>query len=446
MMLQSVWLNIAFVLASVIGLLAVLAYYQRRARPHPELIRKAMHVGSGLIALTLPWLFDTNWPVLLLAVLASAGMFAVKSLRGLQNNLGAVTGSVVRKTSGEICFPLGAGILFVLAQDDLLLYSIPILILTFADASAALIGVFYGVRRYTTDEGAKTLEGSLAFFQAAFLSTLVPLLLFTETGRPETLMISLVMGVLSMLLDATAWWGLDNLLIPVFSFMALKTFLTIDLRYLVVQFVLTLILIGFVALWRKRTTLNDSAMLFTVIYGYLCWTLGGWAWMLPPFLLFLTYNSLSPRDVEPQTRPYTVPIVLAVGAVGLAWLLLANALDLHQPLYFPYMLSFATQLAMIGSARHQRAGRRQVALKRLAWYSFISWLLLFVPFVWVEGLKPGWWLQALVALLSVGMGVGLFALTQSGAGGYRNVASRWVLQTLCAGLASLVGLAIVQLS
>jgi hypothetical protein len=110
------------------------------------------------------------------------------------------------------------------------------------------------------------------------------------------------------------------------------------------------------------------------------------------------------------------------------------------------MLSFATQLAMIGSARHQRAGRRQVALKRLAWYSFISWLLLFVPFVWVEGLKPGWWLQALVALLSVGMGVGLFALTQSGAGGYRNVASRWVLQTLCAGLASLVGLAIVQLS
>lgn len=446
MMLQSVWLNIAFVLASVIGLLAVLACYQRRARPHPELIRKAMHVGSGLIALTLPWLFDTNWPVLLLAVLASAGMFAVKSLRGLQNNLGAVTGSVVRKTSGEICFPLGAGILFVLAQDDLLLYSIPILILTFADASAALIGVFYGVRRYTTDEGAKTLEGSLAFFQAAFLSTLVPLLLFTETGRPETLMISLVMGVLSMLLDATAWWGLDNLLIPVFSFMALKTFLTIDLRYLVVQFVLTLILIGFVALWRKRTTLNDSAMLFTVIYGYLCWTLGGWAWMLPPFVLFLTYNSLSPRDVEPQTRPYTVPIVLAVGAVGLAWLLLANALDQHQPLYFPYMLSFATQLAMIGSARHQRTGRRQVALKRLAWYSFLSWLLLFVPFVWVEGLKPGWWLQALVALLSVGMGVGLFALTQSGAGGYRNVASRWVLQTLCAGLASLVGLAIVQLS
>jgi phytol kinase len=430
----------------VVGLLAALACYQRRAQPHPEIVRKAMHVGSGLIALALPWLFDANWPVLLLAAVASAGMFAVKSLRGLQNNLGAVTGGVVRKTAGEICFPLGAGILFVLAQSDILLYSIPMLILTFADASAALIGVFYGARRYTTDEGAKTLEGSLAFFQAAFLSTLVPLLLFSDIGRPEVLMISLVMGILSMLLDAIAWWGLDNLLIPVLSFLALKVFVAIDLHYLVVQFVLTLILIGFVALWRKRTTLNDSAILFTVIYGYLCWTLGGWEWMLPPLVLLLTYNSLSPRDVEPHIRPYTVPVALGVGAVGLVWLLLANALDQHRPLYFPYMLSFATQLAMIGAARHQRTGQRQVALKPLAWHSCLSWLLLFAPFVLVEGLQPGWWLQAPAALLSVGAGAGLFALTQSGPDGYRNVAARWLLQTLCAGLASLIGLAIVQLS
>jgi phytol kinase len=444
-MLLNDLLDIAVVLTGVVGLLVVLAYYQRKARPHPEIVRKAMHVSSGLIALTLPWLFDTNWPVLLLALLASAGMFAVKSTRWLKNNLGAVTGGVARTTFGEICFPLGAGILFVLAQNDLLLYSIPILILTFADASAALVGVFYGVRRYTTDEGAKTLEGSLAFFQTAFLSTLVPLLLFTEIGRPETLLISLIMGVLSMLLDATAWWGLDNLLIPVLSFMALKVFVVLDPYYLAVHFMLTLLLIGLVALWRKRTTLNDSAVLFAVIYGYLCWTLGGWEWMLPPLLLFLTYNSLSPRDVEPYMRPYTVPVVLAIGAVGLVWLLLANALDQHRAFYFPYVLSFATQLAMIGAARHQRADQRQVTLKRLAWYSFLSWLLLFVPFVLVQGLEPGWGLQAFIALLSVGVGVGLFILSQSGPDGYRNVAARWVVQTLCAGLASLVGLVIVQL-
>src|SRR5688500_17820678 len=102
-MQDKVWLNIAVVLTSVVGLMAALACYQRRIRPHPEIVRKAMHVGSGLIALTLPWLFDTNWPVLLLTVLASVGLFAVRSVPSLQNNLGAVTGSVVRKTLGEIC-------------------------------------------------------------------------------------------------------------------------------------------------------------------------------------------------------------------------------------------------------------------------------------------------------------------------------------------------------
>ena len=68
--------------------------------------------------------------MLLLTILASAGMFAVKYLESLRGNLGAVTGSVLRDTLGEVCFPLGAGVLYVLSGGNKLLYSIPILILT----------------------------------------------------------------------------------------------------------------------------------------------------------------------------------------------------------------------------------------------------------------------------------------------------------------------------
>lgn len=440
-----VWLKILLVVLSTAGLMAALSVYQRRYQPHPELARKAMHIGSGLIALTLPWLFADAWPVLLLTILASAGMWAVKYVRALRTNLGAVTGSVVRRTLGEICFPLGVGILFVLADGDRLLYSIPILILTFADASAALIGVFYGVRRYTTDDGMKTLEGSLAFFQVAFLSTLTPLLLFTELGRAETLMIALVMGILSMLLDAIAWWGLDNFLIPVLSFMALRVFVQIDIRYLVVQFVVTLSLIVFVTLWRKRTTLNDSAILTTVVYGYLCWTLGGWQWIAPPLILLLSYNVLSPRDVALNLRPYTVPVVLSVGAVGLFWLLLANALEGHSQLFYPYTLSFATQLAAISVARHVRSTQKPAALAQLVRYTTLSWGLLFLPVVFLQPPNVTWWLDATIALVSVGVGVGLFVLSQAGVDGYRNLLSRWVMQTLSAALASLLGLAAMSL-
>ena len=52
-----------------------------------------------------------------------------------------------------------------------------------ADAVAALIGIRYGTLQYQTTEGTKSVEGSVAFFFVAFLSVLVPLLVFTEVDR-----------------------------------------------------------------------------------------------------------------------------------------------------------------------------------------------------------------------------------------------------------------------
>lgn len=436
------WLKIGLVMGSIGGLMGGLALYQQRYSPHPEWVRKLMHIGAGLVALSLPWLFSEPAPVILLAVLAAAAMAGVKWVASLRRTVGRVTGSVVRSTLGEICFPLAAGILFVLARGDRLLYSIPLLILTFADAGAALIGVFYGVRHYTTSEGTKTLEGSLAFFQAAFLSTLVPILLFTTLGRAETLLIALLMALLSMLLDAIAWWGLDNLLIPLLSFLMLRVFLEMDAAALALHFGVTAAMMIFAVVWRKRTTLNDSALLATAIYGYLCWTLGGWEWVLPPLLLFLSYNILSPRDVVQHIRPYTVQVVFGVGAAGLFWLILAAAYPAGD-FAFPYMLSFATQLAMIGLARYIRL-RRAPVLLLLAWSSFVSWLVLFVPYAVIAAPPDSIRQQGIIGLLCVSAGTGLFTLSQSGQGGYRATTRRWMLQTLCTGLASLLGFAAIQ--
>jgi phytol kinase len=445
------WLKIGLVMGAIGGLMGGLAVYQRRYSPHPEWVRKLMHMGAGLVALSLPWLFTEPWPVLVLTALAATVMASVKWLAILRHNVGQVTGGVLRTTLGEICFPLGAGALYLLAGGDLLLYSIPLLILTFADASAALVGVFYGVRRYTTSEGTKTLEGSLAFFQAALLSTLAPLLLFSEVGRAETLLIALLMALLSMLLDAIAWWGLDNLLIPILTFVMLQTFMQLDAAILAIQLVVTVAMIAFVLIWRKRTTLNDSAVLATVVYGYLCWTLGGWEWVLPPLLLFLSYNILSPPDVGERARPYTVQVVLGVGAVGLFWLILAAVSESPQ-LYFPFMLSFAAQLAMIGLARWLRVQPGPVGLA-LASSVLVSWLLLFVPFAVIAGMEIyahlgiGQWLgfYAVAGLACVTAGAAIFSVTQSGPDGYRNTTRRWLLQTLSAALASLLGFAAVQI-
>ena len=48
------------------ALLGAVTWWRKTSEPPPELTRKAVHVGMGLIALSLPWLFDRTWPVMAL--------------------------------------------------------------------------------------------------------------------------------------------------------------------------------------------------------------------------------------------------------------------------------------------------------------------------------------------------------------------------------------------
>src|SRR5439155_15297069 len=72
------WLGMGSVLAVLGALLAGLRLWQRRTAPHPELVRKLLHMGMGLVTLTFPWVFDTAWPVLLLASASVLGLLALR--------------------------------------------------------------------------------------------------------------------------------------------------------------------------------------------------------------------------------------------------------------------------------------------------------------------------------------------------------------------------------
>src|SRR5207248_6187645 len=89
-------------------------------------------------------------------------------------------------------------------------YLVPLLLLTLSDALAALVGVAYGRFQYTTPDGFKSLEGSFAFFLCSFVCVHVPLLLLTDRGRAETLLIAVLLAWLATMFEAIAWGGLDN--------------------------------------------------------------------------------------------------------------------------------------------------------------------------------------------------------------------------------------------
>jgi phytol kinase len=396
----SPWLRILLVSGLIGALIVVLRAWQRKVSSHPELVRKLAHIGTGLVALSLPFLFQSAWPVLLLSGLSIAAMSALRLVAPLKEQFGNVLYGVARSSGGEIYFPLSVAILFVLAKENALLFIIPILILTFADAVAALAGGRYGVTHYDAPDGEKSIEGSVAFFLVAFLSTHIPLLLLTDTGRAKTLLIGLTIGLVAMLLEAIAWRGLDNLFIPLGGFILLKAYLDLDTNALIARFCVTLALVILLYIFRRHATLDSAALLGAALIGYVTWALGGWKWLVPPMVFFISYPLLSRRTKRNTARVHDIHAVLSVTSAGLLWLCLSKVL--HNPaFYFPFTVAFAAHLAIVGTTRircDHPALSVPVVVRRCI---LVGWLILFLPYYVLEGLAQRAAVQGIAALIAV---------------------------------------------
>lgn len=252
----SPWIAVAGLAALLLTMLAALGAV--RGRMDAEVSRKAAHVGLGLALAALPWLLREVEQVVVLVSLAVVVLLAIRLVPGLRRRYGCVVHGVRRSGHGDLYFPVAALLLFVAAEGDHVLYAVPMFTLTVADALAALVGVRYGRTRYETADGRKSLEGSFAFFGAAFLSSHVPILVLTDIGRPESLLVGLCFATLVMLLEAVSWRGLDNLLIPLGGFLILRELLALDLASLALlaSAVVVATVMAFlpIALRRRRTT------------------------------------------------------------------------------------------------------------------------------------------------------------------------------------------------
>ena len=415
---------------------------QKRFRLHPELTRKLFHIGGGLGGLALPWVFSGVWPVVILSVIIAASLFLLQRTHALKARAGGVLGGVGRVSLGEVYFPLSVCIIYLLARRDLVLYSVPILILTFADAVAALIGVRYGQSRYETTDGAKSIEGSVAFFVAAFFSVHVPILLCSRTGRPESLLIALNLGLLIMILEAISWAGLDNLFVPIVSFLILKVFFGLSVGDLLWRLVVTGLLALLLTIGGRHSSLNAGARLGAIMIGYVIWAAGDWRWVLMPVILFACYRRLSPPTRWDDVRVHNFQVVLMICSAGLVWLFLAQTLEKPQ-LLFPFTIGFAVHLAIIGIVRHSLADADSRLPAIILAQSLKSWLALMLPYAIIAYLQSGL-TKRLGEEVSLALGVVLLASV-----GYCWIAPkpdlggvdlrRWGYQAGTAGLVSCLG-------
>lgn len=213
---MSIPAQIALAFGAVAALLVAMAGVRRVAQTvglNAEVQRKLVHVGTGLFALSFPWLFPDRWPVYMLIATTMVVMLALRS-PALSRGIGATLHGVDRQSYGDFLLAAAVGLCFLLAGDTTLHYVLPIAVLTLADAAAALAGTTYGTKRFLVEDGYKSVEGSAVFFVITLLIAIICFLLMSDLPAPNILVLSLLTAAFGTLVEAQSWRGFDNLFLP----------------------------------------------------------------------------------------------------------------------------------------------------------------------------------------------------------------------------------------
>jgi phytol kinase len=436
-------LKVLLVLALAGGLIAVLRLYQLRGRPPPgpEFVRKLFHIGGGIIGLSLPWLFDSLVPVLVLAGTITSTFAAMRFVRQLRSGVGQVLLGVDRRTVGEFCYIASLALLFWLSHGDKLLYSVPLLILALADAFAALVGEEYGKLPLHMWQERKSYEGVAAFILTAYFCVHVPVLLWGDTGRLESLLIAFDVSVMVMMAEVAAWWGLDNLIIPVWGYMLLKSLLRMDAIELASHLAFLLALALFMRFWRNRTTLGDDALFGATLWGYVVWAVGGWRWVVPPLIQLVIYATITVKTPLDPQRMFRFPVVLANISGSIFWLLAYRQSD-EPALLLPFAACFASNVAIIALVRHK------LVAPDLAWRQAVSanvakGMLVMVPSVLaLDRFTISTLLDLAAGLIAVYAATAIFYRLQPGLTTFPVDAGRWTRQALVVAATSVLALGI----
>jgi phytol kinase len=206
------WLQIAITAIWVL-LILVIAWVVNRFADEPEIVRKIVHIGTGNVILLAWWLDIPASVGITASILASA-------ITLLSYRLPILPGinSVGRQSFGTFFYSVSFGILvasfWYLQQPQYA--ALGILIMTWGDGLAALIGQRFGTHKYKVFGTQKSWEGSLTMmFVSYFISLLI--LVGTQGNSWRTWVISLAVAFIATVLEAFSFLGIDNLTVPLGS-------------------------------------------------------------------------------------------------------------------------------------------------------------------------------------------------------------------------------------
>jgi phytol kinase len=315
------WLPIVTILlALAAGLWSVHWIAAKRAWP-VEWSRKVIHVTMGSVCAIFPWIFQEPISVWITALGSVLMVFAVRVVPVLRRGMGDGLLSISRVSFGDLLFAPAVAAVFYWSDDRWAHYLIPVLLLTLADAAGALVGVRYGIHQYQARTGKKTIEGSSAFFVAAFAVVASVDFFFNGQTLVSSLLVAFILACLTMMVEAVADRGFDNLTIPVagyFLYDQLHQKADDFLAWQIVVLVLLLVLLG---ICHRKTTLTGGALQAAILLAYGCYALGDWRMMLPLLLVFAVHLWTTHRYQIASSLQHGLSIIAALSVPTLLCLI-----------------------------------------------------------------------------------------------------------------------------
>ncbi|MFP4350038.1 MAG: hypothetical protein ACLFQY_17220, partial [Desulfococcaceae bacterium] len=265
---------------------------------------------------------------------------------------------VERHSQGGLYYPIAVYLSFFIAtrihRPDL--YVIGILVLAVSDSLAALVGGRYGFKLYVVEEDTKSLEGSIIFFLATFLTVHLILLLLTGIDPAVSVLSGLYIALLITAFESISLDGSDNLIIPIGTIVIAHRAVAQSWVPLAVKVLLLVSLFTLVAVLARRTgRIGLTAAIGITLMGFGAYEIAGMMWLLP-ILLAMALICVLDIFIEPSDDPtdkYRIRPVFFILLVSVFWVMVAGFTVYPRDIFFaPYAMNM---IANLGILWHRRA-------------------------------------------------------------------------------------------
>jgi len=207
-------LTIIFLFA-ILFLLIFNEMVYRRLGLKGEITRKFAHFTATLSTITFPYLFDSHWYVLILAIIFFILLFVSRNRTYLKS-----IHDIDRESLGSFLLPVSIYLTFLVADlmDNRFLFILPVLVLAICDPIAGILGI--NLEQYNHKikifswKLQKTWLGSLSFFISCLIISIIALYFNQQNFTLKTFWLALVISFVSTITEMLSWRGTDNLVIP----------------------------------------------------------------------------------------------------------------------------------------------------------------------------------------------------------------------------------------